>query len=197
MVQINQSRKITIMADSGWGKTTLLTTIIKELSEHYTVFIYNTDYEQLPINSSIIPLKPDFERVSDISYLSMVIDRLRSKYNNFVIAITDLDKFFDNTTSQNIGSSGLKDLYGTGRHQRILPIIESKQPRYIPSKLLANSNLFYLGKFTEVEDLKRLKSYVTPQELAVLQPHQFLEIDKWSGKKQKIMVINNEIQVIE
>lgn len=196
MVKINQSRKIVIMADSGWGKTTLLKTIITELGMSYPVFIYNTDYEVMPVNKSIMPLKPDYDKVSDIKYLSLVIDRLRAKFNNFVICITDLDKFFDNTTSQNIGASGLKDLYGTGRHQRILPIIESKQPRYIPSKLLANSNLFYIGKFTEIEDVKRLKGYVTAQELSVLEPHQFIEYDKWTGNKKKVMVVNNDITYI-
>ncbi|MEM3264673.1 MAG: ATP-binding protein [Thermoplasmata archaeon] len=193
MVKINQSRKICIMADSGWGKTTLLKSIITELGAVYTVFIYNTDYEPMPVNKNIVPLKPDYDKVGDINYLSLVIDRLRAKFNNFVICITDLDKFFDNTTSQNIGASGLKDLYGTGRHQRILPIVESKQPRYIPSKILANSNLFYIGKFTEVEDVKRLKNYVTGKELSELEPHVFWEIDKFTGEKKKIMVKNGEI----
>ncbi len=193
MVKITPARKITILADSGWGKTTLLKSIIGELSNYFTVYIYNTDYERFPEKDNIYPLKPVFDKVADINYLSLVIERLRAKYSNFVICITDLDKFFDNTTSLNIGSSGLKDLYGTGRHQRIIPIIESKQPRYIPSKLLANTNLFYLGKFTELEDVKRLKGYATMEELTALKPHEFIEYDKWENVKRHVMVVNNEI----
>ncbi len=196
MVKMNMTRKICIMGDTGSGKTTLLKSIITELSIYNKVFIYNTDYELMPISKNITPLKPDYEKSSDINYLSLVIDRLRAKMNNFVFCIIDLDKFFDNTTSNNIGAGGLKDLYGTGRHQRILTIIETKQPRYIPSKLLANSNLFYLGKFTEIEDLKRLRNYASVSELGVLHPYEFFEIDKWTGKKCKVKVVNGTITAI-
>ncbi|MEM0050108.1 MAG: hypothetical protein QXW39_06215 [Candidatus Bathyarchaeia archaeon] len=196
MVAIDQSRKICIMADSGWGKTTLTKNIISELSRAYKVFIYNTDFEVFPQSQNVIPLKPDINKVGDIDYLSLVITRLRANFSNFVLVITDLDKFFDKTTPTTIKSEGLKDLYGTGRHQRILTIIESKQPRYIPSKILANSNLFYIGKFTELEDAKRLRNYVSEEEIASLQKYEFIEYDKWNGEKRKVKIINGEITYI-
>lgn len=169
------------MGDSGSGKTTLLTYLALNVSKKWSVYIYNTDYENFPIKDNLIPIKPDYNKVDDIEYLGYVINGLRAKYNNFCIIITDLDKFYDKTISTSKKSEPIKDLYGTGRHQRILTIIESKQPRYIPSKILANTNLFYISKFTEIEDVKRLKNYADVDTLKSLKLHEFVEVDKWTG----------------
>lgn len=196
-MEIDQSRKIMILGDSGWGKTTLMLSIINELASRWHVYIYNTDFEQFPITNMITPMKPDINNVSNVEYLSLVIDRMRAKFKNYVFVITDLDKFFESTSPMSKISDSLKDLYGTGRHQRILVIVETKQPRYIPSKLLANSNLFYIGKFTEQEDIRRLKGYISAEEMAQLQKHEFWEYDKNTGNKRKVKVMDGEIQYLE
>ena len=197
MITLNQSRKITIMGDSGSGKTTLLKNIIDTLSKKWVCYIYNTDYEIFKMSDMVKPIKPDYSKNDSLDYLGDIINTLRAKKSNFVFAITDLDKFYDKSNALSYSSEPIKDLYGTGRHQRILTIIESKQPRYIPSKILANTNLFYISKFTELEDARRLKSYVDIKVISKLNKYEFLEYDKWSGQSRIIRLDNDNIKVIK
>jgi hypothetical protein len=193
-IDFNSARKIMILGESGWGKTYLHFSLLNELKNHYTPFVINTDYENLP--ADVINLKPMYKHNSDIAYLSLIINRIRKQYNNVLISITDLDRYFDSTTSLTKGANGLKDLYGTGRHQNIPVIVESKQPRYIPPKILANSNLYYIGKFNEIEDIKRLRNYASTSDLLSLKKHEFIEYDKWTEKRRKVMVVNGYITYI-
>ena len=197
MITLNQSRKITIMGDSGSGKTTLLKNILDTLSKKWVCYIYNTDYEIFKMSDMVKPIKPDYSKNDSLDYLGDIINTLRAKKSNFVFAITDLDKFYDKSSALSYSSEPIKDLYGTGRHQRILTIIESKQPRYIPSKILANTNLFYISKFTEQEDARRLKSYVDIKIISKLKKYEFLEYDKWTGESRIIRLDNNNIKVIK
>lgn len=197
MVVINQSRKIMILGDSGSGKTTLLKYLIDNFSKKWVCYIYNTDYEVFKMNDRIKPIKPDYDKTDNMDYLSDIITTLRAKKNNFVFAITDLDRFYDKSSVLSNKSEAIKDLYGTGRHQRILTIAETKQPRYIPSKLLANTNLFYISKFTELEDVKRLRNYANTKTLLSLKKYEFLEVDKWNMQSRIITLSNNEIKVIK
>ncbi len=197
MITLNQSRKITIMGDSGSGKTTLLKNILDTLSKKWVCYIYNTDYEIFKMSDMVKPIKPDYSKNDSLDYLGDIINTLRAKKSNFVFAITDLDKFYDKSNALSYSSEPIKDLYGTGRHQRILTIIESKQPRYIPSKILANTNLFYISKFTEQEDARRLKSYVDIKVISKLNKYEFLEYDKWSGQSRIIRLDNDNIKVIK
>lgn len=185
------------MADSGWGKSTLSRYITDKLSASWLVYIIDTDYEfENESRKNVIILSPDFDYAGDIKYLSSIIDRLREK-SNFVLVITDLDKYFEDASVLVHGSKGLKDLYGTGRHQRVLPIIEAKQPRYIPSKVFSNSNLFYIGSFNEVEDTRRLKNYASVNELQALNPHEFIEVDRWARTKRKVKIVDNQLKYID
>jgi GTPase SAR1 family protein len=186
-----------IMGDSGSGKTTLLKHFIDRFSKKWTCYIYNTDYEIFIMNDWIKPIKPDFNKNDDIEYLGDIITQLRAKKNNFVFAVTDLDKFYDKSNVLSTKSNPIKDLYGTGRHQRILAIVETKQPRYIPSKILANTNLFYISKFTEIEDVKRLRNYADSGVLSSLNRYEFLEIDKWTMQRRIVKLDNGQIKVLK
>ena len=197
MVVINQSRKIIILGDSGSGKTTLLKHLIDKFSQKWPCYIYNTDYEPFKMNDRIKPIKPDYNKNDDIEYLGDIITTLRAKKNNFILAITDLDKFYDKSSVLSKKSEPIKDLYGTGRHQRIFTIVETKQPRYIPSKILANSNLFYISKFTEKEDVMRLSNYADKKVLKSINKYYFLEIDKWTMQSRIVKLENDELKVIK
>lgn len=172
--------------------------MLKELSSKFEIVIYNTNYEDFSdIETEHIAIfDPDKTRASSIAYLSEIIKRMRAAMNNFVLVVIDLDRFFESTTSQTIKAAELKDLWGTGGHQRILPIIESKMPKYVPAKVIDNNNLFYIGQFKDPDNQRRLKAYATPEELGALDRHQFIEIDDWTNKRCLVEVSNGEITTI-
>jgi hypothetical protein len=196
MPKINQDRGILIMARKRYGKTHLLKAMLKELRTRYTIIIYNTNYEdftEVTTPNTCVTLEPDRERLADIDYLSETIKKIRAHMSNFILVIIDLDKFFDGTGSQTNKAKELKDLWGTGGHQRIMPIIEAKMPRYIPPKVIANNNLFYIGQFKDPVDQVRLQSYATREELSGLTQPEFIEVDDWTNTRRIIVVQNGII----
>jgi hypothetical protein len=195
MVQINQDRGICVVASKRYGKTTLLRSLLAELSQKYTVIIYNTNYENFDDikNDNLAAFEPDPKRVHSIEYLSKVIKTLRAHQSNFVIVIIDIDAFFEGIGTMTIKADELRDLYGTGGHQRILPIIEVKAPKYVPTKILDNSNLFYIGNFRDLDNQDRLRNYASREELSSLDRHQFIEVDSWTGRRCLVQVQNGEI----
>jgi hypothetical protein len=80
----------------------------------------------------------------------------------------------------------LKDLVGRGGHQRVGFIYAAKQPRFIPLKVISNSNLIYLGKFQQEDDVIALRNFAKPQQLNSLENHEFIEYDDWTGERARL-----------
>ena len=198
MVKINQDRGICILAPKRYGKTTLLKSLCKELSTKYDVIIYNTNYESWDDikNPHLAPFEPDAKKVHSIAYLSTIIQKIRANMNNFVLVIVDLDAFFESEGATTLKANELRDLYGTGGHQRIMAVIEAKAPKYIPPKVIDNNNLFYIGQFKDLDNNDRLHNYATRQELGSLKRHQFIEVDNWDNTRKIVEVVNGEIVTI-
>jgi len=198
MVLINQDRGICIFGRKRYGKTFLLKVILRELSAKYTIIVYNTNFEDFSDikNENLGIFNPDPKRANQIDYLSGIIKKMRAADSNFVIVIIDLDKFFEGVGSQTIKADELKDIWGTGGHQRIMAIIESKAPKYLPTKVIDNNNLFYIGQYKDLDNQDRLKNYATRKELQSLDRHQFIEVDDWTGKRNLVEVKNGEIITI-
>lgn len=201
MVVINQDRGICIMAQKRYGKTYLMRAIIRELIGKYQIVLVNTDLEdefnEFVPNSSFGDLRLPLDKIGDLKYLNLVLATIRSKMNNFILCITDLDKYYEDTNTLSKASSEIKDLYGTGGHQRILPIIETKMPAFIPKKTIMNNNLFYIGQYRDATNLQLLKNYATKDEIRNLVKPQFIEIDMWTNKRNVVEVKDNELTIIK
>ena len=198
MVKINQDRIIGVFAPSGYGKSVLVASLIDKIAEKGRVIWYDTDLEQYKysFNNNVKFFKPDIQRKDELRYLNEFIAGLRAETTDIYLVVDDLDKFFDANTSLSKASVELKNLSSASRHQRIAFIYCSKQPRYIPAKLISNTNLFYIGQFSEYGDLQKFKPMLNKRDIlyegkntdsfAVIKVlkkdrHEFIEYDRWTN----------------
>lgn len=195
MTEISTDRKIGVFAPSGYGKTYLIKNLLSSINPSTKIIIYDTDYEDSKykyseIGKHVIVFKPDYKYGKKLSYLNDFLENIRGKYTNAIIFVDDLDVFFDEASSMSFEASQLKDIASTGRHQRIGIIYASKQMTYIPTKLMGNTNLFYIGKFTTTRDVDKLKNWVSSDEINSLNPseHEFWEFDGFTSSKRKVNV---------
>jgi len=199
-MKLTQDRIIGLYGMKGSGKTLLGNAIAEFLSKYVKVIIYNTDLEPISKNNKIEVYNPYSTDATDIEALNIWLKKIRANNPNAVIYIRDLDAFFDKNTSLSKYSKELKDISTRGRHTRNGFIYESKQPKYIPLKLISNTDLFFISNFTEADDLAHLKSLANPKELTAIpvQSHIFLMIDRWDNSKKyvKLDLKTNKLQVI-
>ena len=67
-----------------------------------------------------------------------------------MLVIDDLDLFYDGNSSLSVKSKEIKNLFSNGRHQRVGCIWISKALKYIPKKVISNTDVFYIGNFIEI-----------------------------------------------
>jgi hypothetical protein len=194
MVRINQDRGICLIAQKRWGKTTLMRAILPAISQKIPVIIYNTNHEDWSeiTGPRIIVAEPSMLQADDINYLSRKIKEFRAAMNNFCLYIIDVDTFFDGRGTNTTAADELRKLWANGGHQRILPVIETKAPKYIPHRIVDNCNLFYIGGFRDKDNLDRLKSYASKDEIRRLDRYQFIEVDAWTGKRAVVQIVDGE-----
>ena len=187
-MKITQDRIIGLYGMKGSGKTVLGNAITQFLSKYVKVIIYNTDLEPISKNNNITVYNPYDTNATDIQTLNTWLKKTRATNPNAVIYIRDLDAFFDKNTSLSKYSKELKDISTRGRHTRNGFIYESKQPKYIPLKLISNTDLFFISNFTEADDIAHLKSLASAKELTAIpvQSHIFLMIDRWDNSKKYV-----------
>ena len=199
-MKLTQDRIIGIYGMKGSGKSVLGNAITQFLSKYVKVIIYNTDLEHIPTNKNIEVYNPYSTDATDLSTLNIWLKKTRANNPNAVIYVRDLDAFFDKNTSLSKYSKELKDISTRGRHTRNGFIYESKQPKYIPLKLISNTDLFFISNFTEADDLIHLKSLAKPQELTAIpvQSHIFLMIDRWDNTKKyvRLNMATNKLEVV-
>jgi ABC-type oligopeptide transport system ATPase subunit len=185
-MSINTDRKIGIFGFSGYGKSFLGMSLLAMIRQKWKVYIYNTDAEKLAgkINLSNITIYD--AQTDSIDELNKFILTVRASKSNCFIYIVDIDVFTDGLSHTSPKLNILKNLMSTGRHQRIGLIYESKQMQHIPSKVLSNTNLFFIGNFTESNDLKKLLNYARKSEIMQLTDHKFIEFDRWTLERNII-----------
>ncbi|MEM3859082.1 MAG: ATP-binding protein [Candidatus Micrarchaeaceae archaeon] len=194
-LKFSQDRSVIIMGQQGWGKSTLGNSLIRELSKHIPIIVFNTEGgKQFVQDKNVAVYNPDLEGRKDLLKLfNKFIVLLRAKFSNFGIYIVDLEKFFLEKSVISFETSELKDLYVSGRHQRILKIVESKQPRFIPQTIIANSNLLFIGYLLQ-NDRKVLSDYVSREELRALKKYEFVCVDMWTGER---CVVNSKFEFVK
>ena len=199
-MKLTQDRIIGLYGMKGSGKTLLGNAIAEFLSKYVKVIIYNTDLEPISKNNKIEVYNPYSTDATDIEALNIWLKKIRANNPNAVIYIRDLDAFFDKNTSLSKYSKELKDISTRGRHTRNGFIYESKQPKYIPLKLISNTDLFFISNFTEADDLTHLKSLANPKELTAIpvQSHIFLMIDRWNNTKKyvRLNLALNKLEIV-
>ena len=194
MVKLNTNRRIGVFAQSDYGKTWLVRDIIQYLcSKGDRVVVYDTDFNDKKYNFSAIKncyvWKPDLLLGENPSYLNRFILELRKKNSDFWLFIDDIDIFFDKSTALSFDFAELKNAASKGRHQRVGLIYTSKIATHIPSQLLLNTNLFYIGAFPTEAALKPLSNIVDISEILKLDytKHQFLEIDAKNNYAKRLI----------
>lgn len=193
---LRQDRIIGLYGMKGSGKTTLGNYIMKQyLNNSIRVVLYNTDLEKYSKHELLSVINPIEDNAINLEYLNKKLKEIRASSSNSMIYIRDLDAFYDKATSLSKSSAEIKDISTRGRHTRNGLIYESKQPRYIPAKLISNTDLFFIGNFTEKEDLLRFKS-LSGNILYHLPMHSFLMIDRWDMSK-KIIVYDTKSDSIK
>jgi len=197
-MKLTQDRIIGLYGMKGSGKTVLGNAIAEFLSKYVKVIIYNTDLEPIAKNKNIEVYNPYSVNATDIDMLNSWLAKTRANNPNSVIYVRDLDAFFDKNTSLSKYSKELKDISTRGRHTRNGFIYESKQPKYIPLKLISNTDLFFISNFTEADDLTHLKSLASSKELTAIpvQSHIFLMIDRWDNSKKYVKYDINSKRLI-
>lgn len=194
-MELNQALRIGILASSGYGKTYLTQTLIKQMAtQHKEIkyIYYNTDFESLPMIrglKNVIIFEPDKELNDDLGYLNTFILDMRSKYSNCMLIIDDLDLFFDGNSSMSLKSKELKNLFSNGRHQRFGCIWMSKALKYIPKKVISNTDVFFIGNFVEKDDIDRLRGFVDINIIRKLTKPVFLRYDRRDLPNQRMKLV--------
>lgn len=184
MANFSVNRKIGVYAQSNYGKTWLIRELIKYYASNgVPVVVYDTDHMDLKYKFSAIKncivFQPAVGKEDDPQYLNKFLNVLKSKYSNFMVFIDDLDSFFDSNSALSFEFEALKSAASKGRHQRMGLIYASKMAAYIPTQLVQNTNLFYIGSFPTAKSIKSIDKIVSFDDIKKLdyQQHEFIEID--------------------
>lgn len=194
-MELNQALRIGVLASSGYGKTYLTQNLIKQLAnQNKTIkYIYfNTDFESLEMIKglkNVIIFQPDKELNDDLQYLNQWILEMRSKYTNCMLVIDDLDLFYDGNSSLSVKSKEIKNLFSNGRHQRVGCIWISKALKYIPKKVISNTDVFYIGNFVEKDDVDRLRGFVNVDIVKKLTKPVFMRYDRRDLPSERIKLV--------
>ena len=194
MPELSTDRRIGVYAQSNYGKTWLVKRLIEYLCKQGKhAIVYDTDYNDLKYKFSEIKnchvFKPDNKNNDNPKYLNEFILEIRQKYKNIFVFIDDIDVFFNKSSVLSFDFAELKDAASRGRHQRIGLIYTSKLASYIPTQLVQNTNLFYVGVFPTLKSMKSLESIISFDDIEKLDynQHQFLEIDGFNNFKKRIV----------
>lgn len=186
MTEITTDRKIGLFAPSGYGKSYLADKLIASIT--LPVYVYDTDYEATGgvyfKSPNVKVFRPEDTKSEDLDYLNDYLMVITTKYPNSFVYVEDLDVFFDENNQLGKEAKLLKNIASKGRHHRIGFIYSAKQLAYIPTKLIGNTNLFYIGQFIEKNDVERLRNFVTFEEMQQLGEHEFWEIDRTNHTKR-------------
>jgi GTPase SAR1 family protein len=194
MATITVSSKIGIYAPSGYGKSYLANHIIENIPKK--VYVYDTDLEGTEAiyfkSDNVVIYTPDATKSEDLSELNRFLAHMATIGNSFIY-IEDLDLFFDVNSQLGYNSSMIKYFASKGRHIRTGLIYTAKQFTHIPTKLRANTNLFYIGKFASEIELKSIKKILSKEAYEAYlslngNNHEFLEYDMLSGDFDIIVV---------
>ena len=205
MMDVQQGRIIGLFGMKGSGKTTLTRYIIRLYNELLGIraVIYDTDYEDLEMLENALGKDkvrigemnnygmntyfiPDIKKSDNLAYLNESLKKIRAKHTNILLVVRDLDVFFDANTSMNKSAKELKDLSSRGRHTNTAFLYESKQPKYIPKKLISNTDLFFISQFAERDDIRAFKSIARSTELISMSKTYFIMIDRLTSERQVI-----------
>jgi hypothetical protein len=194
MVKISTDRKIGIYAQSSYGKTWLAKRIIEFICKNNgRVVVYDTDYNDSKYHFSDIKnchvFKPDNRNNDNPKYLNEFLLEIRQNYSDLFIFIDDIDVFFNKSSVLSFDFAELKDAASRGRHQRIGLIYTSKIASYIPTQLVQNTNLFYIGVFPTLKSVKSLDTIVDYEDIKKLDynKHEFLEIDGMNNYSKRVV----------
>lgn len=182
--KVKLNDRIGVFGATGYGKTYLANKICEKIiSKGYKVYAYNTNYEELVATETYEPPKLN----KDIRTLVEWIIKMRGGYSNIMLRIEDLDTFFNNGKFLNEYSKFILDLFDDGRHQGIGVIYTAKLLRYMPLKLLSNTNLMFIGQYTEQMDLAKVKAMGIDDEIVIkLQKPIFLAYDKSKPYEERL-----------
>jgi len=197
MTKFSVNRKIGVFAISNAGKTYLIKSIIEYLcSQGEQVVIYDTDHMDgnkfdFTGIKGCHPFNPKVGMEDNPEYLNKFLTVIKSKYSNFYLFIDDVDSFFDEHGANAFDFGELKSLASKGRHQRIGLIYASKMASFLPSQLIQNTNLFYVGTFPTERSIKQLDKIVSFKEIHGLnfEAHEFLEIDAENNFKKRVVTV--------
>ncbi|MEM3844878.1 MAG: hypothetical protein QXU98_04165 [Candidatus Parvarchaeota archaeon] len=187
---LDTSRVIGLIAPQSYGKTTLLHLFAEIYSRYINVFVFDTDFERMrtygDLSKNMHFIYPKDATMPKEVFLNETIKYIRSKYSNIAIIIEDYDKFLI-SRGKNTKNDAIYTLASDSRHQRIALIYTSKTPAYIPTTLRLNTNLFFIGKFTDTANYTYIKKMLPNNNMYdTLNKHEFVMIDNYTNTYSKI-----------
>lgn len=199
MPSIDTNRKIGIFAQSNAGKTYLVMKLIRYIcSNGDNVAIYDTDhmdrnkYDFSGISGCYV-FNPAIGKEDNPTYLNkwlLAIKASKRPGTKLFVFIDDIDSFFDEHNANAFDFGELKNLASKGRHQGIGILYASKFTSWLPTQLIQNTNLFYIGAFPNEKSFKKLEAIVKFAEIKALDfsKHEFLEIDVDNNFKKRVVI---------
>ena len=196
MPKITTNRKIGVFAISNAGKTYLVYKLIGFLcGRGERVIMYDTDHmDKNKFAFSKIKgcsvFDPAIGKENNPNYFNKFLMVVKSQYSNCWLFVDDIDSFFDEHGQNAFEFGELKSLASKGRHQRMGFIYASKMASFLPSQLIQNTNLFYIGTFPTEKSIKPIEKIVSFDEVHALsfEKHEFLEIDADNNFKKRVVI---------
>jgi hypothetical protein len=160
MVKLKANSRIGFIAKSGYGKTYFADYITQQyLNAGIDCHVYNTNFETLRCKSSkgklYSDMPPQAVKNSSVYSLNRWLVQKRANFTNCMLRIEDMDVFFNGQGVSGSTAGVVRDLFSNGRHQGIGVIYTAKNLKYIPLSIFTNTDMFYLGQFTEQDDVER------------------------------------------
>lgn len=195
-MQLDTNRIIGFYAPQNYGKTYLMSRLVKNIAEHINVYVYDTNFEGLtayPQHKNIYFVKSaEIVNQETPEFLNTAILKLRALQSNLFIVIEDIDKLIE-TSHKTKETLEIFKLASDSRHQRIGLIYATKEPTNIPVKLRSSTNLFFIGQFIEPQHVKTLSGLVDKKELKALKKPEFLMLDRYTNQVTKVMYNNDKL----
>ncbi len=187
MFKIYSNYRIGIFGATGYGKTYLANYLSKKIMDKgYKIYAYNTNYENLAATETYEPPKLN----KTIKDLIKWIIYMRANYEDVILRIEDIDTFFNNGKFLNEYSKYLLDLFDDGRHQGLGVIYTAKLLRYMPLKILSNTELMFIGQYTEQMDLVKVSAMGIDKNIPIhLKKPIFLAYDKTQPYENRLSYV--------